>query len=118
MKMSPKRHRCPIGKNQAEILRSLCYLPRAERFALLRQVDLKLIRVICECAYNILKGSVPLTHQQKTHLRKHIKQLRILVRKGDKIEKKRKIIVQRGGNFLPTLLLPIVTTLLTEVLQK
>lgn len=120
--MSPKaRSRgkisCPIKKNQAEILRSLCYLPKVERFALLRQLDLKTVKLVCECAYNILRGNVALTSEQKNHLRKHVMQLRALTRKGDKIEKKKQIIQRGGGAFLPALLIPIVTTLLTEVLR-
>lgn len=109
---------CPIRKHQAEILRSLCYLPKAERFALLRQLDLKLIKLIGECAHNVLRGAVPLTTEQKSHLRKHVALLRMLARKGDKIEKKRKIIIQRGGGgLLPALLIPIVTTLLSQILH-
>lgn len=117
--MPRKSHRysCPIRKNQAEILRSLCYLPKTERFALLKQVDLRLVKLICECAYNILRGTVPLTTQQKSHLKRHVGQLRRLTRKGEKIEKKRQIIQRGGGGFLPALLVPIVTTLLGEILR-
>lgn len=115
--MSRKSRKCPIRKHQAEILRSLCYLPKTERFALLRQVDLRLIRLICECSYNVLRGNVPLTSQQKNHLQKHVKQLRLLTRRGDKIEKKRQIIQRGGGGFLPALLIPIVTSLLGEILH-
>lgn len=113
--MAPKG--CPINKNHAEILRSLCYLPEAERRVLLRHVDLKLIRCICECAYNILRGNVPLSNKHKLHLKSHVNLLRKLVRKGEKLEKKKRII-QRGGNaFLPALLIPIVTTVLSEILK-
>ena len=117
--MSPKRRggQCPIRKSQAEILRSLCYLPKTERYALLRQVHLKIVKLICECAYNILGDNVPLTVEQRSHLKKHVKQLRMLTRKGDKIEKKKLIIQHGGGGFLPAILIPIVTTLLSEVLH-
>lgn len=98
-------------------MRSLCYLPKTERFALLKQVDLRLIKLICECAYNVLRGTVPLTAQQKNHLKSHVAQLRKLTRKGGKIEKKRQIIQRGGGGFLPALLVPIVTTLLGKILQ-
>lgn len=97
---------CPITDKQAEILRSLAYLPKVERWALLRQIDLKLIRCICECAYNVLRGNVPLTKEQKAHLKKHVTQLRKLVRKGEKIENKRKIIQRGGGVLLPAILTP------------
>ena len=72
---------------------------------------------ICECAFNILRGTVPLTVEQKNHLRKHVTQLRALTRKGNKIERKKQIIQRGGGCFLPTFLIPIVTTLLGQVLN-
>ena len=113
--MAPKR--CPIGRKHGEILRSLCYLPIAERRALLKQVDLKLIRCICECAYNILQGNVPLSNKQKLHLKSHVNLLRKLVRTGDTLEKKRRIVQKGGGTFLPALLVPIVTSVLSKILE-
>lgn len=113
--MAPKG--CPISKKHGEILRSLCYLPKAERWALLRQVDLKLIRCICECAYNILQGNVPLSNKQKLHLKSHVNLLRKLVREGDTLEKKKRIVQKGGGAFLPALLVPIVTSVLSTILE-
>lgn len=101
-KISGKKNnnRCPISRKHAEILRSLCYLPKAERRALLRQVDRKLIECIIECSYNVLRGTVPLTDEQKSHLRKHATQLRQLVRRGEKIEKKNeKSYSEVAGSF-------------------
>ena len=107
--------RCPINKSHAEILRALSNLPKKEREILLRYIDLKLTRCICECAYNVLKGNVPLDDKQKTHLKKHATVLRKLARTGDKITHKKKIIQKGGGNFLPSLLITILTTVLAEI---
>ena len=108
---------CPITQRQAEILRSLAYLPKVERQALLRQVDSKLIRCICECAYNVLRGNVPLTKEQTAHLKKHATLLRKITRKGEGVKKKKKIIQTGGGAVLPALLTPLLTTLLAEILR-
>ena len=82
----------------------------------MRQVDSKLIRCICECAYNVLRGNVPLTKEQTAHLKKHATLLRKITRKGDGVKKK-KIIQTGGGAVLPALLTPLLTTLLTEILR-
>ena len=110
-------HRCPISKRHAEVLRALSRLPKKERQILLRYIDLKLTRCICECAYNVLKGNVPLDDKQKAYLKKHVTVLRRLARTGDKITEKKKIIQTGGGHFLPTLLIPILTTVLADILR-
>lgn len=109
--------KCPISKKHAELLRALSHLPKREREILLRYIDSKLAKCICECAYNVLRGNVPLDEKQRKHLKKHATVLRKLARKGDKIGKKKKIIQTGGGNFLPSLLLPILTTVLAEIFQ-
>lgn len=109
---------CPFSQKHLGILESLCLLPPAERRVLLGHIDLKLTRCICECAYNVLRGSVKLSPEQKSQLAKHAPLLRQLAKKGEKIAKKRKIVQQRGGGaFLPTLLIPVLSALLAKVLD-
>lgn len=108
---------CPIKKNHVEILRGLSCLPKKERQILLRYIDSKLIKCICECAYNVLRGNVPLDSEQKTRLRKHATVLRQLVRRGDTLKKKKKIVQTGGGAFLPSLLVPVLAAVLTEILR-
>lgn len=109
--------RCPIGKRHAHVLKSLTLLPRKEREILLRYINLQLTRCICECAYNVLKGNVPLDSRQKEQLQKHADILRQLVRKGEKLGKKRKIIQTGGGAFLPALLGPVIATVLAKLFE-
>lgn len=112
------RQSCPFSQKHIGILRSLCLLLPAERRILLRHIDLKLTRCICECAYNVLHGTVKLSPEQKAQLAKHASLLRQLVKRGEKIENKRKIVQQRGGGaFLPSLLTPILSMLLTKALE-
>lgn len=106
--------RQPICKKHADILRALCHLNTNQRASVLEKADSKLVKCIVECALNILKGNVPVNQAQKSKLKKHAPILRNLVSKGS-LKSKKKIIVQQGGSFLPALLLPIVTTVLTEL---
>lgn len=66
----------------------------------------ELVRALCECCHNILKGTVPLTNSQKTHLHKHKQRLRVLANRKT-TQKKRRALLQTGG-FLPQLLKPII----------
>ena len=102
---------CPISKRHVEILKALSHLPKKERKILLRYADSKLAKCICECAYNVLKGNVPLDQKQKTHLKRHVNLLRKLARTGENIDQKKKIIQTGGGNFLPALVLPLLALL-------
>jgi len=114
--MAP-RSRVLIAQKQADILRALYHLNAKQRTALLRVADAKLVRQICECALNVLRGNVPLNKSQKNKLRKHATTLRSLVDRSGSLKRKKKIIVQRGG-FLPALLAPIIGTVLANLIAK
>ena len=109
------RKKSPIARREADLLRALYYLNGEQRLLLLRKADQRVIHCICECALNILLGNVVLTPQQKRHLRKYAPVLRQLVDK--KRKNKKKIVLQHGGGgFLPGLLLPIITSVLGQLL--
>lgn len=69
----------------------------------------ELIKVLCDCSYNIIKGNVPLTKIQKKRLQRHKQTLRTLGT-GKRISLKKKKLLQKGG-FLGVLLKPIVEVL-------
>nr|CAD7433604.1 unnamed protein product [Timema monikensis] len=50
-------------------LRAMYRMNPQQRVALLKTADKKLVDSVCECAYNTLKGRVPLKNAQKTKLR-------------------------------------------------
>ena len=66
---------------------------------------------VCECCYNLLKGTVPLTPSQKRRLSRYKKHLRTLADKKVSRVKKRRILNQKGGNLLTALLLPVLSVL-------
>lgn len=115
--MSEKARKHSISQRNADILRAICHLNAKQRSALLSKANFDFMRCICECAFNILRGNVPLEKKYKTRLRKHAPILRKLVDRRDNVSKKKKIIVQNGG-FLPSLLIPIVSHVLTSLLAQ
>ena len=84
---------------------------------MLQKAYAKLVRRICECALNILIGNVPLSKGHKCRLRKHVKVLRKLASSDITLQRRKNIIVKRGG-FLPALLAPLIGSLLDNLVNK
>ena len=98
-------------KNNINLLKVLSTSQPALTKAILKEADDQLIHSICECVYNILQTTIPLTHKQKEKVLKHDSHLLKLVDKDLPLDRKRKIIVQPGGGFLSLLLPPILRVL-------
>lgn len=99
-----------------DFLQALHKLKPNYKIALLKAADDSAINCICECIYNVLKGSLPISKKEKTKLSKHKNTLRELVRKGY-IKKKKKIIIQKGGAFLPIILSTLLSGVLSSLIQ-
>ena len=63
------------------------------RNAILKNCGNDLIHIICDCVYNVVKGKVP------------------------GLNEKRKILIQKGGEFLP-FLLPLLAPLIAKAVSK
>ena len=87
------------------------------RKAILEHADADLISALCECAHNILRGTVRLTPREKVRLRKYKNKLRLLVNKRLSVSRRRRGIQQSGG-FLPALLAPLATTVFLPLLSQ
>ena len=114
-----RRRKCPISKKHANILRALNKLEGKQRVALLGSADQNLVKCLCECALNILRGNVPLKPGEKNRLKKHAKLLRLLSvkRKDNNFRSKKKLLLQHGGGgFLPALLAPIIAAVVNKFL--
>lgn len=81
----------------------------AIRKTIIKTGDKELLTCLCECSKNVLKGNVPLTTNQKSHLRRHKRALRELALK--KTSKKKKVALIQKGGFLGALLTPILSLL-------
>ena len=88
------------------------------RKAILEHADADLISALCECAHNILRGTVRLTPREKARLRKYKDKLRLIANRILSISRRRREIQQHGGGFLPALLAPLATTVFLPLLRQ
>ena len=97
-------------RKHSEFLKVLVRCSAKQRKALLHKAGPKLLKTLCECTLNVLKGNVRLTTRQKRQLVRHKKNLRFLADKKISYKRKKQLLIQKGG-FLPALLAPILSTL-------
>ena len=74
------------------------------------------IKKICECVLNVLNGKVKVNNEQLKKLKPYRNLFRKLLKKRLPIEKKKDLIIQKGG-FLSTLL-PIILGAIPELISK
>ena len=112
----------PLDKKQIVILQALWYLTREQQCAVLRTADRPLVRLICECYLNVLRGNVRLDTRAKLRLRSYAALLRQLaaslsssssarsVKKNNWLARRRLLASKRcrEGGFLPRLLSPVL----------
>lgn len=116
--------KCPFEKKYVALLEALRHADKNQRLAILKNADSKLIKYICECALNVLKGVVALKDCQKKKLKKFKNTLRKLASKGVKKsrksswKKKKRILVQKGGSLIPLLLSPILDGIFSTIFSR
>lgn len=101
-------------KTHHGLLKALLNLKPKYRDALLKILGEDEINCISECIFNVLKGKVPLKDKDKSILKKHKNVLRKLISKGENKTRKR-LIVQKGGAFLPIILGAVLSTLINTI---
>jgi predicted nucleic acid-binding protein len=101
--------------NHSEVLRALHKASPSMRKSMLKAADCGLIHSICECVYNTIRGNVKLTPNQKTRLSRHKKLLRKIMHRGQSWKKRKKLINQKGGAFLPLILAPLLSGVLSNL---
>ena len=92
-------------KKHAGLLHYLTRCPNKVKREILKSGDKELMNTLCECSFNILRGTVPLTQTQKRKLKTFKKQLRVLASRTTSQRNKRALL-QKGG-FLGALLAPL-----------
>ena len=96
-------------KRNESLLRLLRKLKPSVVRAVMKEASPDLIKALCECSLNILKGNIKLNSSQKKKLALHKNILRTLVSKRTSM-KKRKTILQKGG-LIGALLAPVLGVL-------
>jgi hypothetical protein len=108
----------PRVKQHLHLLRVLHKADRKLRESLIRNADAKLVHCLCECAHNTLRGNIPISSHQKKKLSTHKVILRKLTNKKASVKQKKKLLLQKGGAFLPLLLAPIIGALINKLLPS
>jgi len=117
-----KGQKKPLIKKHGSMVLALSQAPPQFRKKILKEAPKELINCVAECCHNVLKGNVSLSQAQKQKLHPKRQQLRLLADKKVSIQKKKKVLNQKGG-FLPLLALapalaPVVNNALTELIRK
>ena len=106
-------------KKHLELMKILHKAKPKLKKGILANVDDDVIKCICECCLNILKGNVEITDQQKVKLHRYKRQLYALCERKP-LKAKRAILNQTGG-LVPAVLGPllaIVGSLFVDALAK
>ena len=84
------------------------------RKAIIEHATPDLIHAVTEIVYNMLKGVIELTPDQKRRLSRHKEEFRALVNKKLSVKKRRKILNQKGTGAALAALIPIAISLLAN----
>lgn len=103
-------------RKHADVLQVLAKAKPTLCKTIIQGADQNLMRCLCECTHNILKGNVPLSPPQKAKLTRYKKELRAVAKKTTS-QKRKKQALQKGG-FLPALMAPLLAPLATKLLGK
>ena len=85
-----------------------------QKRALLRTANNSQIESLCEICLNILHGNVPVNVQK---LKKYKNFLRMLARKTTSLKRKKQMLVNQSGGFLP-LIAPVIVSALGGILGR
>jgi len=105
-------------KHYKNELRAICRCKGKQRKRLLQKASGGVIRTIAQVAKNTINGNIPLSPHQKARLRRHKRTLRALSLAKSSIKRRRKILLQKGGAFLPLLLAPILSAVAGSLFNR
>lgn len=83
---------------------------------IIKKASNRVIKALCECILNVIRGNVPITRTQREKLSSHKSCLRKLSDKKVPLYKKRRILVQKGDGFL-SLLLPTAVSVISSLIH-
>ena len=108
--LPPKSERC-FRRHKDSLLKLSKPHKKGRRNEYLKQGKRGLVRCICECAYNIIKGGVPLSDHHLNRLKRKKKGVRYLANRQIPIRDKEKYLNQEGGGLIPLILGPVLKVL-------
>ena len=96
-------------KRNASTLKLLRGTKKSFQKAVLEKSKDDLVKCICDLSFNVLKGTAPISKQDKKRLSRHKSSLRKLIDRKLSLKNKRKVI--QSGGFLLALLTATISIL-------
>ena len=100
-----------VRKNRS-YLQLLVSCPTHQRQFLLETATPEQVHAIVQAAHNVRQGYVPLSSREVSILTPHKDSIESLQDPNTPFKKKKQILVQEGGSFIPDLLIPFLSGLL------
>jgi hypothetical protein len=98
-----------------EKLKTLANSDKKSKRNIILRSDKEFINIIKDCILNVLNGNIKLCESKKNKLKNHKYTLRKILQTRQANQNK-KLLVQKGGSFLP-LILPGAISLLTTIID-
>lgn len=89
-----------------------------QRKKLLENANKDQIDSLCECALNVVKRNIPIDEATKSSLCKHKQAICKVALTKQPLTKRKKILVQKGGAFLPLILQTVLPLLASALFSK
>lgn len=105
-------------KKHQHFLQILAHSHPTQKRALLKTANNGQLESLCEICLNVLKGNIPVN---KYKLKKYKNTLRTLAKKSFSMQKKRKLLLNQSGGFLPVIapaILSALGSILSSVISK
>lgn len=97
------------------LLRWLCTAKPKQARAVIKTADNDIVKAVCECALNVLKGTISVNKKQKRKLRRYKNLMRKLASKSVSVKSKR-VLLQKGSGLLG-LIMPAALSVLGQIFK-
>ena len=101
-----------VVKKNRSYLQLLVYCPHHQRKLLLETATPAQVHAIVQAAHNLCRGHIPLSNREKEILMPFKDSIKELEDPSTPYKKKKQILVQEGGSFIPDMLTPFLSALL------
>lgn len=113
--MTSKLRRLKDNKHMLLILKDAS--PKLRK-AILKNCNEEIIKSIVEIVMNILHGNLKTSGKNQNELKKYKKQLRTIAKPTKNYSLKRKVLLQKGGSFIPIILGSLLSGILSGLMKK
>ncbi len=101
-----------VVKNNLGFLQALLSCAPHQRQYLLTTATPEQVHALVQATHNVLSCNVPTSEEERIRIRRHKDAQETLIDPATPFKKKKQLLVQEGGSFIPDLLVPVLASLL------